>query len=47
MGLLGAEGAGLSLFDAIQDQLGLKLEQRKAPLHRIVIDHAERIPGEN
>jgi uncharacterized protein (TIGR03435 family) len=38
---------GLSLFDALQEQLGLKLEQQKAPLDRIVIDHAERVPVEN
>ena len=41
------DAGGLSLFDAIQDQLGLKLEQRKAPVDRIVIDHIERIPTEN
>src|SRR5271157_975331 len=37
----------ISLFDALQDQLGLKLERRKAPLDRIVIDHLERVPTEN
>ena len=39
--------SGVTLFDAIQDQLGLKLEQRKLPVDRIVIDHIERIPTEN
>jgi len=38
---------GVSLFDALQDQLGLKLEQRKAPVDRIVIDHIEKVPTEN
>jgi uncharacterized protein (TIGR03435 family) len=38
---------GLSLFDALQEQLGLRLEQQKAPVDRIVIDHAERQPVEN
>ena len=38
---------GLSLFDALQEQLGLKLELQKAPVDRIVIDHAERVPVEN
>jgi uncharacterized protein (TIGR03435 family) len=42
-----SDPSGVSLFDALQDQLGLKLEQRKAPLDRIVVDHAERIPVEN
>jgi uncharacterized protein (TIGR03435 family) len=41
------EPPALSLFDAIEDQLGLKLEQRKAPFDRIVVDHAERIPVAN
>jgi uncharacterized protein (TIGR03435 family) len=44
----GASGPGfVSLFDALQDQLGLKLERRKAPLERIVIDHIERVPTDN
>jgi uncharacterized protein (TIGR03435 family) len=32
---------------AIQAQLGLKLESRKAPVEILVIDHAERVPSEN
>jgi uncharacterized protein (TIGR03435 family) len=31
-----------SLFQAIQEQLGLKLENRRAPVETIAIDHAER-----
>jgi uncharacterized protein (TIGR03435 family) len=41
------EPPGLSLFDAIEEQLGLKLEQRKAPFDRIVVDHVERVPLPN
>ena len=37
----------ITLFDALQDQLGLKLEQRKAPVDRIVVDHIERVPTDN
>jgi uncharacterized protein (TIGR03435 family) len=33
---------GLSLFDAISKQLGLKLEMEKRPLQVVVIDHVER-----
>ena len=36
-----------SLIEAIQEQLGLKIERRKAPADRIVIDHVERVPTEN
>ena len=31
-----------SLFAAVQDQLGLKLEERRAPFDTIVIDHVEK-----
>jgi uncharacterized protein (TIGR03435 family) len=35
------------LFDAVQQQLGLKLVNAKAPFDRVVIDRAEKIPIEN
>lgn len=36
-----------SLVTAIQEQLGLKLEQAKGPVDVLVIDHAQKIPIEN
>jgi uncharacterized protein (TIGR03435 family) len=41
---MSAEGG--SLFEAVQQQLGLKLERRKGPVEVVVIDHVEK-PSEN
>ena len=38
---------GSSIFSAVQDQLGLKLEARKGRVEVIVIDHIESVPTEN
>jgi uncharacterized protein (TIGR03435 family) len=38
---------GPTLFNALQRQLGLKLEDRKKPFDVIVIDHLEKVPTEN
>jgi uncharacterized protein (TIGR03435 family) len=37
----------LSLPDALNRQLGLKLEMQKRPMHMLVIDHLEEKPTEN
>ena len=36
-----------TLFTAIRDSLGLKLDPRKEPVEMLVIDHVERVPTEN
>jgi uncharacterized protein (TIGR03435 family) len=36
-----------SIFTAIQEQLGLKLEPAKVPVNYLVIDHVDRVPAEN
>jgi uncharacterized protein (TIGR03435 family) len=38
----GADSAAPSIFTAIQEQLGLKMESTKGPVDVIVIDHVER-----
>jgi len=42
----GADGAP-SLFTALQDQLGLKLEPQKGQSEILVVDHADRVPSAN
>ena len=37
----------ITLFEAVEKQLGLKLEQTKRPAKVLVIDHIEAKPIEN
>ncbi len=38
---------GLSIYDAIQKQLGLKLEARKGPVDTLIVEQANQVPVEN
>jgi len=35
------------LFDAIRQQLGLQLEEKKEKLPVLMVDHVDRVPTEN
>ena len=41
-----SDSSGLTIFTALKQQLGLKLEPQKGPVEIIIIDHLEK-PSEN
>jgi uncharacterized protein (TIGR03435 family) len=42
-----SDNQGPTIFTAVQEQLGLKLEQKKGPVDLLIIDHMEKAPTEN
>jgi len=46
-GMLANAPDGLSIFDALQEKLGLKLQTKKEAVEILAVDHAERVPTEN
>lgn len=47
VGRANIDQGGLTVFEAIEKQLGLKLEARKMPMPVTVIDHIEKLPDQN
>jgi uncharacterized protein (TIGR03435 family) len=45
--LSAAEPDGPSIFDAVQDQLGLKIEKIRGPVQVLVVDHVDKEPTAN
>jgi uncharacterized protein (TIGR03435 family) len=43
----GGDDSRASIYTALEEQLGLRLEARKVPVDVIVVDHVERMPSEN
>jgi uncharacterized protein (TIGR03435 family) len=43
----GDPGSGLPIFEAIEDQLGLKLKPAKGTVETIVVDHTAKSPIDN
>jgi uncharacterized protein (TIGR03435 family) len=46
-GALAADDTGPTIFAALQQQLGLKLESKKGTVDILVVDHIEKAPTEN
>jgi len=46
-GLVPSGDVGPTIFGALEQQLGLKLDRRKITIDAFVIDHAEKTPSEN
>jgi len=42
-----ADNPGPSIFTAVQQDLGLRLEAQKAAIEILIIDHAEKVPTQN
>ncbi|MDR3698073.1 MAG: TIGR03435 family protein [Candidatus Sulfopaludibacter sp.] len=46
-GPMASEPAGLNIYAAVQQELGLKLEPKKLPVENIIIDGIGKVPSEN
>lgn len=42
-----SEGGGPTIFTALQEQVGVRLQSQKVPVEVVIIDHIEKTPTEN
>lgn len=41
------EPGGPDLFEALQQQLGLKLQPKKVTIQAVIVDHLDKVPTAN
>jgi uncharacterized protein (TIGR03435 family) len=41
------ENAGPTIFAAVQEQLGLRLEAKRGPVEMVIVDRVDRVPTQN
>jgi uncharacterized protein (TIGR03435 family) len=42
-----SENAGPTIFAAVHEQLGLRLEPKRGPVEMVIVDRVDRVPAEN
>jgi uncharacterized protein (TIGR03435 family) len=42
-----SENSGPTIFAAVQEQLGLRLEPKRGPVEMVIVDRVDRVPTQN